>query len=336
MGRNFEHLQGNRELAARGALVSDTRPMPSLRTLHSRRRTSPAIAAAIALAAIALLAARTRADENLWVYTRGAETLPKGRGEIYFQNLFKIGKNTGHYLAWDIQPELEYGLTDRLTLQLETTTFYHNFGNVPFDPYTGIHRNKTTFGGFDVALKYMILSPYKDAFGLAVGLDYEKRYAYRLDGSPTSQDTFEPIIYLQKNFLDDTLIVAAKGLLEFERRLFKDGSGTLEEEIAFDVAVGISYRFAPNWYIGLEARAQADFLEASFNNPNSLNWGRNFQRGIYVGPSIHYGGKSFWATLGVLTQVYGGPDKGTPDSDSSKNWDEHERLHVGLTVGYNF
>ncbi len=289
------------------------------------------------IAATLLLAATTvRADENLWVYARGAETLPKGEVEVYLSNLFKIGKDTGSYLAWDIRPEIEYGVTDRLTLSADILTHYHNYRDLPFDPYTDLDRNKSTFGGFDVKLKYMILSPYKEPFGLALGRAYERRYAYRLDGAKTRQNSLKPALYLQKNFLDDTLIVAVNGSLEFERRHFKDGSGILEEEISLDVAAGISYRFAPNWYIGFEARAQADFLEAAFISVNELNWGRNFQRGIYAGPSIHYGGKHYWATLGVLTQVWGGPDKGSPDSDNGKNWDEHERFHVGFTVGRNF
>ncbi len=301
------------------------------------RHTVVASAFAVALGALAFHSTpAARADENLWVYNRGAETLPKGEVEFYYSNIFKIGRNTGSYLGWDMRPEIEYGLTNRLTLSADLLEHYHYFRDIPFDPYTDVKRNKFTFGGFDVKAKLMVLSPYKDWFGLAFGFAYERRFSYRLDGAPTRQNSIKPSVYLQKNFLDDTLIVAATTSLEFERRHFKDGSGILEEEISLEASIGVSYRFAPNWYIGFEVRSQADFLEAAFISVNELNWGRNYQRGIYAGPSIHYGGKHYWATLGVLTQVWGGPDKGSPDSDSGYNWDEHERLHVGFTVGRNF
>ena len=282
----------------------------------------------------ALVPATLHADEHLWGYTRTAETLPKGEWELYYSNTFKIDKNTGQYLAWEFTPEIEYGITHKLTASVEVIGFYHRFRDLPFDPYTDIDRNKAVFGGFDINLKYNILSTYKDPFGLAVGLAYEKRYHYRLDGAETDQDSVEPKIYLQKNFLDDTLVLALSGGAEFERRYFADG--TLEEEISFDFALGVAYRFARNWYVGLEGRVQADFLEAGFNSFNDLKLGFNFQHGVYVGPSIHYGGKSWWFTIGLLTQAYGGPDRDEPSSDGGHNWDEHERLHVRVTIGFNF
>ncbi|MCX6854835.1 MAG: hypothetical protein NTV80_08005 [Verrucomicrobia bacterium] len=291
---------------------------------------------AIALAGAALSLTNAHADEYLWSFARNSQVLPKGETELVTVNTFRFGKNTGSYFAWDSQAELEYGLTDKFLISGSILAQYFNFKDVPFDPYTDRRANDLRFSGFNLNMKYNILSPFKDSIGLAVGFAYIRRDYYRLDGAPTDQNSFRPAIFLEKNFLDDTLSFAWSTGVEFERRRFRDAEGIKEEEISIESALGVSYRFRPNWNIGFEVYAQGDFLEAGFNNVNDLNLGRNFQHGIHIGPSIHYSNKKWWATLGVVTQLYGGPDRGTPDSDSGKNWDEHERMMVRLSIAFDF
>jgi hypothetical protein len=216
--------------------------------------------------------------------------------------------------------------------------------------------DKTQYGGFEISTKYNILSPYKDFMGLSVGFSFEHRDAYRLDGAEIDQDSFVPAIYLQKNFLDNTLVTAFKGKVEFERR---KSPGVLEEEIALDLGAGIAYRFAPKWFVGFEGRYQSDFLNpqsaADAGTPGfdaqgfedgydrssfdlgDFRWGSQYQYGTYIGPSIHYAEQNWWVTASVLFQVKGGGSEGrNPSIKGGKNYDEHERLHVGLTVGFEF
>ena len=50
------------------------------------------------------------ADENLFGYNTGAETLPKGSGEIYVFNTLRSDKGQGTYRAIDTEIEGEYGV----------------------------------------------------------------------------------------------------------------------------------------------------------------------------------------------------------------------------------
>jgi hypothetical protein len=256
--------------------------------------------------------------------------------ELVTVNTVRAGKNTGTYFAWDTQAELEYGVTDRFLISGSVLGQYFHFSDLPFDPYTDREVNDYRLSGFNINTKWNILSPFKDPIGLGVGFAYLRREYYRLDGSPTAQNSLRPSVFLEKNFLDDTLSFAWSTNVEFERRRFRTGEGAKEEEISIESAIGVSYRFRPNWNLGLELFTQGDFLEAGFNNLDDLNWGRNFQYGMHLGPSIHYSSKKWWATLGVVTQVFGGPDKGSPDSTGGYNWDEHERLMVRLSVAFDF
>jgi len=299
---------------------------------------------------------QAQAEENLWIYATGTDTRPKGSTEVKISNVIREGKNSGDYTFHDIRPEIEYGITDRLTVGASVLIFDHNYkvgadGPGPMVDTQAEHGgrfNDTQYGGYEIEAKYNILSPYKDPFGLSVGLGFEKRNRYRLDGAKINQTSVVPKLYLQKNFLDDTLVFAFTGKMEFEKR---KSPGVKEDEIAFDLALGASYRVAPKWFVGLEYRWQGDYLcpevdgqcddeddvglERSRLSLDDFKIGSRHQYGSYFGPTVHYAEKHWWATAGILFQVKGG---GSPYADvrDGKNWDEHERYHLGMSLGYEF
>jgi opacity protein-like surface antigen len=316
------------------------------------------------LATTALLIVQANADENLWLYARGVDTRPKDTWELKLKDVARLDKGSGDYAFNDFRPEIEYGITDKLTIGAALFIFDHHYSvddpdlNPMYDTQGGVGGkfDDTQYGGFELGLKYNILSPYKDPIGLSVGFNYEQREVYRLDGSEIDQDSFVPILYIQKNFWDDTLITAFTGKVELERR---KSSGVLEEEIALDLALGVAYRFAPKWFVGFEGRYQSDFLnpqladkkgnsgfdtqgfeegyDRSSFDLTDIRWGSQYQYGTYVGPSIHYTEKNWWVTGSILFQVKGGGSEGrNANIEGGKNYDEHERLHLGLTVGFNF
>ena len=139
--------------------------------------------------------------------------------------------------------------------------------------------------------------------------------------------------------------------VEFERRKSVPGEEekVLEEEIAFDIAAGVSYRFAPKWFIGLEYRHQSDYLspvkDGAYEDPklkpssfdlSDFKIGSQHQGGNYIGPTVHYAEKHWWATVGVLYQFNGHGRAGGDANSDGRNWDEHEEYHIGLIYGYEF
>lgn len=292
------------------------------------------------------------ADEYFWIYARGSDTLPKGAIEAKLADISRLDKDSGDYTFHDVRTEVEYGLTDRLSIFAEAAIFHHDYSvddpdlNPMFETQGGASERfrDTQFAGYELGMKYNVLSNYKSPIGLAFGLAYERRDRYRLDGSAIDQDSFEVSAYLQKNFLDDTLMFVLTPRIELERR---KSPGVLEEEIAFSLAAGMTYRVRPNLYLGLEFRHQSDYLnpqeDGEFNpelNRSSFDLfdfrlGSQHQRGNYFGPTAHLAMKEWWVTGGILWQVRGG---GSPFSYSRnhRNFDEHEKVHVGLAVGYEF
>mgnify|MGYP003385497290 CR=1 FL=1 len=309
--------------------------------------------------ALSLMAGVANAGENQWLYAKGTDTRPEGSFEFKFSDIMKVGKGSGDYTSHDFRPEIEYGITDKLSISAELVFFDHNYSvnDIENEPVSdtqggiGSRYNKTTFAGYEVALKYNILSPYKDFIGLSAGVAFEHRDNYRLDGAEIDQDSITTTLYFQKDFLDDTLIFVVNPKAEFERR--KSG-GVLEEEISLELMAAVSYRFMPKWTAGLEYRSQSDYLSvqeraeagtADFDEHGfergrqrssfdltDMRLGTRFQSGQYLGPTIHYAEKRWWATAGVLWQFQGGGGF----SKGGKNFDEHEKYHAGFSVGYEF
>lgn len=277
-----------------------------------------------------LLSSTAHADENLWGYVYGSDVLPKGANEIYLWATDRRDKGQGTYNAQDYKLELEHGFTDRLQGSLYLNGSSHEIkGAAPIE--NGVpeypDRNSSGFEGVQASLKYNFLSAYKDGIGLSLYLEpgYSKRF--KISGQQQDEYSLEMKLILQKNFLDDTLIWATNFTAEPERRKLVHGDGKWENELELEVSSGLSYRFARNWFAGLEARYHSEYPD----------WTHQFSRehyAIFFGPNIHYGGEKYWWTLTYLPQVVGAP---TDDERSSQlHLGEHERREIRFKVGYNF
>lgn len=68
-----------------------------------------------------------------------------------------------------------------------------------------------------------------------------------------------------------------------------------EMEIELKFGTRLSYRFARGWYVGAETLHETEF---------ETEGGQ--ERSRFAGPSLHYGGKRWWATLTYARQLAGG------------------------------
>ncbi|MCB0361329.1 MAG: hypothetical protein KDD35_01320, partial [Bdellovibrionales bacterium] len=111
------------------------------------------------------------ADENLLGYVKGAETLPRGVGEVYQVLTLRSNKGAGDYQALDSKTIGEYGWTDSLTVEgalkmqsIETKSIRID-GYVPGDESYGLRPS-----GIETSIKYNFLSPAKDDIGFSTYL----------------------------------------------------------------------------------------------------------------------------------------------------------------------
>jgi len=252
-----------------------------------------------------------RADERLFTYVEEAEVLPKGGLEFEQWLTHRRGKANGVFAAWDFREEIEYGLTDRLTvagyLNFKST---HSEGvtdskGVPQTDESGIE-----FEGVSTELKYQLLNPNTKPMGLL------------LYGEATyngEKFELEEKLVLQKNF-GEKWVAAFNVILEEEWAFTPTDT---EEELALELTAGIAYKLNSHWSVGVEGRNHRVFEPGfNFGNQEANAW--------FVGPNAHYARGSWWAALTVLPQVHG-----SPATRNGLELEEHEKIEVRLIAGVN-
>ena len=103
---------------------------------------------------------------------------PQIAGNQAGKDLRGFNKNSGDYIFNEIEPEIEYGVTDCLTIGASAIIFDHHYRDVEWAPMVdtqggpGGSFDKTQLGGIETGSKYNILSPFKDFIGLSLGFIY--------------------------------------------------------------------------------------------------------------------------------------------------------------------
>ncbi len=281
----------------------------------------------IAIGLLLTFSNQSKADENLFGYVYGSETLPKGANEAYVWITHREDKGVGFYNAQDVQFEWEHGWSDRFQTSVYLTGRAHHIVDAaPVDmgmpEYPNLDRN-LDFDGVKASFKWNILSPYKDKIGLAFYVEPSYSTIFKVTGERMSQLDVEFKLIAQKNFLDDQLVTAVNLTVEPEWRRFK-GSDELQREAEIELTAGASYRVAPKWFVGLESRLHTEHPD----------FGAREHWGLFLGPTVHYGGEKYWATFTWLPQLKGGPID--PLRDDSLHLLEHEKNEYRVKLGYNF
>ncbi|MDB6155779.1 MAG: Conserved hypothetical secreted protein [Chthoniobacteraceae bacterium] len=295
-------------------------PLPPLLKTVRRGGTLPCLFLAAVAAVWTFAASGTaHADEHLFGSLRGAETLPKGHFDLYQFATFRTGKAAGVYRGFDFDTELEYGVTDKFQVGIAAINHYFHTRNVD-----GLDNDsRYRFGGVELSGKYRLLSPFKDVVGLAFHMESGFLINDEVGGIRQRELFFAPSLILQKNFLDDTLIFEANVGVEYAWG--KKPAEEYDREFSAQGALGVSYRFAPNWFIGVEGRVRSEYprFDLEFHEHTV----------IFAGPSLHYGAKRWWATASWGYQVYGNE---VDEVVSNKAFAEEARNEFRLKVGFNF
>jgi hypothetical protein len=316
----------------------------------------PAIARLAVSIAAACCALSAHATEQLFPETYLAEVLPKGALEAEQWLTYREGKSQGTYGLMQSRTELEYGITSRWMASLYINTYSVNAHNnnssksrtdytstggdgdevtgggpATFGPYVpnssrfpvpSAYYGKTDFDSVSVETIYNFMSPYSDGIGLSGYFEY------------TYGDKIQEIelkALLQKNLMDDRLILAANFVVELEKNSYSLVATEKETEIEF--TGGASYRVGQHFRVGLEARniqGFSGYSAASGNHAYSI-W--------YAGPVVSFSVNKFFAVLGYQYQLPWAEafnHAAQNEQISGQNFYEYEKNFVRLKFGMSF
>lgn len=299
-----------------------------------------------ALVLTAAFSVAARAGESPFGYLYTTDTHPKGALELEQWITSRRGKVQGDYRLGQYRTELEYGVTDRLQASL-----YWNAYSIDADrndssgqtsgPYvpenvdrTARYRKGLRHDGWSAEFIYRVFSPYVDPVGLALYVEPSVgRFANEL----------ETKLILQKNFLDDRLVLAYNLTLspEWEKKsgdptadpASPDFNARTEKVTELVHHIGLSYRFAPGWFAGIEARNHHEYSGHSLSSRN-----REFSA-WNAGPTLHYASKSWWVTATWVPQLKASrcyTDDQCAETVSRRNLDDLERNEFRIRFGISF
>lgn len=301
-----------------------------------------ASAAALLVAIVTVLTApHASAGEGTfgWIYTLDLQ--PKGEWE--FEQRLQLNQNqaAGTYQLWGSRTELAYGLTNDIQVagyinasRVVAKGNYNTCGLVEGGtdscPYTagymvnnGATNNspysKTRYDGASLELLWRITNPVTSPIG--IGLYIEPTFG------PVKSE-LEGRLLLQSNFLDDKLVVAGNIVAATENQKWNTADGPYLETM-LDFLLGVSYRFAPKWTGGIEARQHNDFLGARYNQQTQTAW--------FLGPNLHYAEKDWWATVAYRRQLGGScMNGGQVECSNGYVWDSHTTNEFIAKIGIPF
>jgi len=256
------------------------------------------------LALLLVVVPQSYADERLFTYNYEANVLPVGESEFEQHITHQNGKEDGDFAAWNFRTEFEYGVTEQYTSAL-----YLNFDSIHSEGVTDVEDSDgMDFKGISWENVYQLLNPNLDPIGLAAYVE--------LGGDGTDFEA-ESKLLLSKPIGNLNLVFNATYEAEWEK---DDGEREKEAELSF--TAGASYKIAPKWALGIEARNKSAY-------PDGLDLSQQEYNSWSVGPNLHYGNPKWWATLTVLPQVWGNGD----GSNDHRQLVHEEAVEIRLIFG---
>jgi opacity protein-like surface antigen len=290
-----------------------------------RRLLSASLLAGLS-AAHASAAAASEPDFG-YVYT--AETEEPGETELSLWATDRRGKESGHYDAQDYKLEVERGISKRFQASAYVNFASHHVRGLggEFEPVS----RTFAFQGLEAEFKYQAVNPDKHGFGLAFYAEPGWSRIAKVTGEKAREFELELKAIAQKEFLNERLVWAANLTLEpeWEREREEIVPGvheqSVEKELALEVASGLTYRVAPNWWLGVEGRYHSVY-------PDWMHGLHRENYAVYAGPTIHYGAGEWSVTATWLPQLFGGPS----EPGSSLELDDHERRELRVKISREF
>lgn len=287
------------------------------------------------------------ADEPVFGFISTTDLLPEGKSEVEQWVTWKGQKAHGSFNLIEGRTEYSYGLLDDFQLSgyliYDWTQAHHNGVDgtttppEPFSPFfPDPDANFHSFMPIGVAVEgiWRVMSPYTDPIGLAFYVEPVVGHRFL---------EVEARAIAQKNFFDDRLIIAANFTYAPEIRYMPPDpsapAGSVEAgyntnvETDLNFGLGVSYRFAPNWSLGWE-----------FQNEREVDGFAVFARShwmgnaFYTGPTLHFGGEHFFATLSAWEQLpWANNYMNQPVIFKGRDYDvDFENFRMRLKLGWYF
>ena len=248
------------------------------------------------------------AQDRHFSWTYESTTLPKGGIDIEPWVTYSTGREN-YYSKYESRIEFETGLTDKLQTALylnakhETKALTDSSGNI-----TGLGSGSGY--SFSNEWKLNILNPSTAMIGLGLYAEY---------GISPDEVELEFKLLLDKKTAKSIIAYNLVSEIEFEKEFEaeENGEGEIETEREFVIENDLAYMylFKPNFGLGLEARNHNEFVDGEMEHA-----------AVFLGPTLFFSQKNFFAIVNIMPQLINLKGGGT-------DLDEHTKLTARILFG---
>jgi hypothetical protein len=253
-----------------------------------------------ALAVVAAMVAMSAgASERRFTYTYDSSVLNPGDRELEPWTTIRFGQ-ADYYARFDERVEFEMGVAERLQ-----TAWYLNFRGRARG--SGAQFSESfDFQGVSWEWKYKVMDPVADALGLAL---------YGEIGLAPSELELEAKLIFDKRFGP---FLAAVNLVG-EQEWGYDGT-SVEGELKLELDGGFAWLTDFGVALGLELRST-----------NVMVGGALAHAGVFLGPTVSYSARSWWAALTLQPQLFAPAGATVGGLDLA----EFERVNLRILFGWH-
>ena len=180
------------------------------------------------------------ANDRRFTYSYEPETMPKGAMEfeqwitLRTQRTKEGSVQQENFNEWEIRESLEYGVTDRYTVELYLNAKAESYRDVSVSPAADV--STFDFDGISIENRYMVLNPANNPVGLT--LYFEPRFS-------GSELELEEKIIIGQRYGNWKWAVNLTHATEWV-----DNWDKTEGEL--EASLGVAYDFNANWSLGLD------------------------------------------------------------------------------------
>ena len=256
------------------------------------------------------------ADESPFAAVYMTDVLPKGSMEVEQWLTWEHKRPFQSYDHLAGRTEFEMGVAKDFQLALYANYDYRRIR--PFDPADADEStNSLDFTSVSAEAVYQVTDPYTHPIGFAL-------YVEPSIGADVRE--LEAKLLFDSYFLDDRLVLAVNLALEYE---WEREGGEWHKGSEVTLLAGLAYRIAPRWHAGLEFKASREI-----DGLTLLQKAEAAADSFFVGPTLHYAERKWWATLGAQAQLPWAKNlSGAPGETVDGYAHEEPRYSLRLRIG---
>lgn len=188
-------------------------------------------------------------SENLFGFTTGSDTGDAGAIGVAFEAVVNLGKREGRYLGIGKKLELEYGVTDDLSVSLSALTDYHRIVGV-----AGLDDVRTFgFNGVGGELRWRLVKRGPAPVGVTLHTEPSRQRYDEPAGRRATKYGAENKLIFDAELVPEQIFAAFNMLYDFER-VRERGQAGWEASSTLGLAAALTKQVAPGAFLGAEVR----------------------------------------------------------------------------------